>query len=105
MTGSHRSVVVRALTMFALIGRPRSRSAQAETRITPPGDAITGSPGCWRVLFWHNLQRAGFIDLVGTLPPQGCGLPDVVLMHLGNTYAVTCTATAGGVGFTVSGHF
>lgn len=96
--------------MFALIIAiwiAGARSAQAQTRIMPPGDSITGSPGCWRVLLWRNLQNAGFtsIDLVGTLPPQGCGIPDVVLMHLGNTCAVTCTATAGGVSFTASGNF
>jgi hypothetical protein len=31
--------------------------------------------------------------------------PNVVMMHLGNTHAVTCTAAAGGVSFTVSGRF
>lgn len=69
-------------------------------------DSITGSPGCWRGLRCHDLQRAGCasIALASALPPEGCELPDVVMMHLGNTCAVTCTATAGGVSLTVSGH-
>jgi lysophospholipase L1-like esterase len=80
MTGSHRFVVVRVLTVFALsiaIWIAGARSAQAQTRIMPLGDSITGSPGCWRALLWNNLQNAGFtsIDFVGTLPPQGCGIP------------------------------
>src|SRR3954470_19022860 len=79
MTGSHRSAVVRALTMFALITSiwiAGARSAQAQTRIMPLGDSITGSPGCWRALLWNDLQNNGFtsIDFVGTLPPQGCGI-------------------------------
>jgi lysophospholipase L1-like esterase len=53
--------------------------AQAATpvRIMPLGDSITGSPGCWRALLWNRLQSTGFtgIDFVGTLPPQGCGVP------------------------------
>ncbi|MGH6657647.1 MAG: cellulose binding domain-containing protein, partial [Actinocrinis sp.] len=46
-------------------------------RIMPLGDSITGSPGCWRAVLWNNLQNAGYtnIDFVGTLPPQGCGVP------------------------------
>jgi hypothetical protein len=138
MTGPHRSVVVRVLTVFALITSiwiADARSAQAQTRIMPPGDSITGSPECWRALLWNDIQDAGFtcIDLVGTLPPQGCAIPydgdneghggilatdvanqnlDVILAASGSgtlqptsgdTYAVTYTA--GGVSFTVSEHF
>lgn len=80
MPGSHRSVVVRVVTMLALITSiwiAVARSAQVQTRIMPLGDSITGSPGCWRALLWNDLQSAGFtgIDFVGTLPPQGCGIP------------------------------
>lgn len=80
MTGSHRSVAVRVLTAFALIaaiGIAGARAAQARTAIMPMGDSITGSPGCGRALLWNNLQNTGFtrIDSVGTLPPQGCGIP------------------------------
>jgi lysophospholipase L1-like esterase len=43
----------------------------------PLGDSITGSPGCWRALLWNKLQTNGFtnVDMVGTLPAQGCGVP------------------------------
>ncbi|GAA3762786.1 lysophospholipase L1-like esterase [Spinactinospora alkalitolerans] len=46
-------------------------------RIMPLGDSITGSPGCWRALLWNDLRQAGHtgIDFVGTLGPQGCGVP------------------------------
>jgi hypothetical protein len=39
--------------------------------------ASVAPSGCWHALRWSNLHSAGFtiIDLVGTLPPQGCGLP------------------------------
>lgn len=79
MTGSHRSVV-RVLTMSALITSiwiAAARSAQAQTRIMLLEDSTTGSPGCWRAWRWNNLPNAGFtsIDLVGTLPPHGCGIP------------------------------
>ncbi len=49
----------------------------AATRIMPLGDSITGSPGCWRALLWDRLQTTGYtnIDFVGTLGPQGCGIP------------------------------
>lgn len=61
---------------FAITGAP---SAQAATpiRIMPLGDSITGSPGCWRALLWQHLQQTGFtnVDMVGTLGPQGCGVP------------------------------
>ena len=56
---------------------PAADAAAAPTRIMPLGDSITGSPGCWRALLWNQLQDAGYtnIDFVGTLPPQGCGVP------------------------------
>jgi lysophospholipase L1-like esterase len=49
----------------------------APVKIMPLGDSITGSPGCWRALLWNMLQNAGYtnIHFVGTLPPQGCGIP------------------------------
>jgi hypothetical protein len=80
MTGPHRSVVARALTTFCAdhrdldLGRPIRTGGDPDRASR---DSITGSPGCWRVLLWHDLQNAGFtsIDLVGTLPPHGCGLP------------------------------
>ncbi|KQY44472.1 GDSL-type esterase/lipase family protein [Cellulomonas sp. Root137] len=45
-------------------------------RIMTLGDSITGSPGCWRALLWQKLQQTGYtnIDMVGTLPAQGCGI-------------------------------
>ena len=51
--------------------------AAAPVRIMPLGDSITGSPGCWRALLWQQLQQNGSsnIDMVGTLPPQGCSVP------------------------------
>jgi lysophospholipase L1-like esterase len=63
------------LTLLA-VARP-AESAATPTRIMPLGDSITGSPGCWRALLWNRLQSAGYtnIDFVGTLPPQGCGVP------------------------------
>src|ERR1041384_1975165 len=80
MTESTRSVVVRILTTVAVVvamSIATAHSAHAQTRIMPLGDSITGSPGCWRALLWTDLQNAGFtnIDFVGTLPPQGCGIP------------------------------
>jgi len=80
MTGRHRSIAVHILTtlvMIAAIGISGARSAYAQTRIMPLGDSITGSPGCWRALLWNDLRTNGFtsIDFVGTLPPQGCGVP------------------------------
>jgi len=49
----------------------------APARVMPLGDSITGSPGCWRALLWSKLQTAGItdVDMVGTLPAQGCGVP------------------------------
>ncbi len=71
-----RSAVVAALLMVLglLVARPAEAAA---VRIMPLGDSITGSPGCWRALLWNKLQNGGFtdIDMVGTLPAQGCGVP------------------------------
>jgi lysophospholipase L1-like esterase len=49
--------------------------AISATKIMPLGDSITGSPGCWRAYLWRTLQSNGYtnIDMVGTLPTQGCG--------------------------------
>jgi lysophospholipase L1-like esterase len=65
-----------AAVALVVITKP-ALSAQAPTRIMPLGDSITGSPGCWRATLWNRLQSTGFtnIDFVGTLPPQGCGVP------------------------------
>ena len=54
-----------------------SAAQAATTRVMPLGDSITGSPGCWRALLWSRLQAAGIteVDMVGTLPAQGCGAP------------------------------
>jgi lysophospholipase L1-like esterase len=74
-------LVAALLAAFALLIALRpgvSVSAPGDpVRIMPLGDSITGSPGCWRALLWNQLQNAGYtnIDFVGTLPPQGCGVP------------------------------
>ncbi|KDN43226.1 hypothetical protein RSAG8_06193, partial [Rhizoctonia solani AG-8 WAC10335] len=51
--------------------------ALAVTKVMFLGDSITGSPGCWRALLWTQLTNAGKTDInmVGTLPAQGCGIP------------------------------
>lgn len=72
------AVAAALVTALGLITMGPARHAEAAAvRIMPLGDSITGSPGCWRALLWNRLQSAGFtnIDFVGTLPPQGCGLP------------------------------
>ncbi|MEV7805954.1 cellulose binding domain-containing protein [Microbispora sp. NPDC088329] len=73
---SKRSALVAALLLVLglLVARPAEAAA---VRIMPLGDSITGSPGCWRALLWNKLQNGGFtgIDMVGTLPAQGCGVP------------------------------
>jgi lysophospholipase L1-like esterase len=60
-----------------LVLAPAGPAQAAATRIMALGDSITGSPGCWRALLWQQLQSAGLtnIDMVGTLPAQGCGFP------------------------------
>jgi lysophospholipase L1-like esterase len=66
------------LAALALVTAVPTAHAQPEpVRIMPLGDSITGSPGCWRSLLWNRLQDTGHtgIDFVGTLPPQGCGVP------------------------------
>ncbi|WNG43883.1 SGNH hydrolase [Archangium minus] len=73
-TPAPRLTSILAVLLFVLLACPRL--ADAQTRIMPLGDSITGSPGCWRALLWNQLQSTGFthIDFVGTLPPQGCGV-------------------------------
>ncbi|MEU7913576.1 cellulose binding domain-containing protein [Microbispora bryophytorum] len=64
--------------LLVVLGLLVARPAEAATvRIMPLGDSITGSPGCWRALLWNKLQNGGFtdVDMVGTLPAQGCGVP------------------------------
>ncbi|ETK30874.1 cellulose-binding protein [Microbispora sp. ATCC PTA-5024] len=64
--------------LVMVLGLLVARPAEAATvRIMPLGDSITGSPGCWRALLWNRLQSSGYtaIDMVGTLPPQGCSVP------------------------------
>jgi lysophospholipase L1-like esterase len=72
-------VVLAVLTAaVGVLGAGATVSAQpAPVRVMPLGDSITGSPGCWRALLWNRLQANGFsnIDFVGTLGPQGCGVP------------------------------
>lgn len=73
-THALRLTSILAVLLFVLLACPQL--ADAQTRIMPLGDSITGSPGCWRALLWDRLQSTGFthIDFVGTLPPQGCGI-------------------------------
>lgn len=77
-----RAVLLAVLTVLAatatlLVAAPAPPAHAAATRIMALGDSITGSPGCWRALLWNRLQSAGHtnIDMVGTLGPQGCGVP------------------------------
>src|SRR6185503_7079643 len=69
--------LVLALSLLIARSTPAIRAQTAATRIMPLGDSITGSPGCWRAILWNRLQNTGFtnIDFVGTLGPQGCGIP------------------------------
>ncbi|WP_155391837.1 cellulose binding domain-containing protein [Catellatospora paridis] len=59
-----------------VVAAPTGSAAAAPTRIMALGDSITGSPGCWRATLWNRLQSTGYtnIDMVGTLPAQGCGV-------------------------------
>jgi lysophospholipase L1-like esterase/chitodextrinase len=61
---------------LVIAAAPGARAA-TPVRIMPLGDSITGSPGCWRALLWQRLQQNGLtnVDMVGTLPPQGCSVP------------------------------
>jgi cellulase/cellobiase CelA1 len=70
------TAVVLALAPLA-VRPPAVAAAAAPVKIMPLGDSITGSPGCWRALLWNMLINAGYtnINFVGTLPPQGCGVP------------------------------
>lgn len=45
-------------------------------RVMPLGDSITGSPGCWRAILYNDLVADGAqnLDMVGSLPAQGCGI-------------------------------
>lgn len=67
-------LTVLAIVAASLLVSPPAAQA-APTRIMALGDSITGSPGCWRAMLWQRLQNAGHtnIDMVGTLPAQGCG--------------------------------
>jgi len=74
------ALLVALVPVLLLAARPAptaTAAAAVPVRIMPLGDSITGSPGCWRALLWNKLQSTGFtnIDFVGTLPPQGCGIP------------------------------
>ncbi|MEV0459342.1 cellulose binding domain-containing protein [Catellatospora methionotrophica] len=59
-----------------VVAAPTGSAAAVPTRIMALGDSITGSPGCWRATLWNRLQSTGYtdIDMVGTLPTQGCGV-------------------------------
>src|ERR1700732_1084456 len=69
--------ILAAGALAVLAPAPPGIAASAPVKIMPLGDSITGSPGCWRALLWNMLQNAGYtnIHFVGTLPPQGCGIP------------------------------
>lgn len=73
----HVSLAALVMALAVLAGGHALPAQAAATRIMPLGDSITGSPGCWRALLWNRLQASGItdIDFVGTLPPQGCGVP------------------------------
>ncbi|MEE4542384.1 GDSL-type esterase/lipase family protein [Streptomyces sp. V4-01] len=73
-----RAALAAALLALAVLLVPSGPAhAAATVRVMPLGDSITGSPGCWRALLWQQLQAAGHtdVDMVGTLPAQGCGVP------------------------------
>ncbi|MDG4802445.1 cellulose binding domain-containing protein [Micromonospora sp. WMMD980] len=66
-----------ALVLGLASTTPPAAAAAAPVRVMPLGDSITGSPGCWRAVLWNRLQSTGYpdVDFVGTLGPQGCGVP------------------------------
>ncbi|MGX1615906.1 cellulose binding domain-containing protein [Micromonospora chalcea] len=68
---------VLALGLALTATTPPAAAAATPIRVMPLGDSITGSPGCWRALLWNRLQATGHtdVDFVGTLGPQGCGVP------------------------------
>ena len=65
-----------ALLVTGALALAGPTAAADPVRIMTLGDSITGSPGCWRALLWQKLQQTGYtnIDMVGTLPAQGCGI-------------------------------
>ncbi|WP_405092805.1 cellulose binding domain-containing protein [Micromonospora sp. NBC_01392] len=69
-------VLALGLTLVS-VTPPAAAAAVAPIRVMPLGDSITGSPGCWRAVLWNRLQSTGYtdVDFVGTLGPQGCGVP------------------------------
>jgi lysophospholipase L1-like esterase len=73
------SAVLGVMTIIAstMLAAPVIQAQAAPVRVMALGDSITGSPGCWRALLWNRLQNAGHtnVDMVGTLPAQGCGVP------------------------------
>jgi len=72
------ALVAGAVVLLGLaVARPAPAAVLEPVRVMPLGDSITGSPGCWRAILWNRLQSAGHtnVDFVGTLPPQGCGVP------------------------------
>ncbi|ASW54487.1 cellulose binding domain-containing protein [Plantactinospora sp. KBS50] len=74
------SAILAALVVAAgtIVPAGSAMPAAIFTRVMPLGDSITGSPGCWRAILWNRLKDNGYInnvDFVGTLGPQGCGVP------------------------------
>ncbi len=54
---------------------PAAAAPAAPVRVMPLGDSITGNPGCWRAMLHRDLTAAGYaVDMVGSLPAQGCGI-------------------------------
>ncbi|MFS0705536.1 GDSL-type esterase/lipase family protein, partial [Cellulomonas sp. 179-A 9B4 NHS] len=54
---------------------PVPAAAAPPVRVMPLGDSITGNPGCWRAMLHRDLTAAGYaVDMVGSLPAQGCGI-------------------------------
>src|SRR5262245_24428169 len=71
-----RAAAAAALAVSGLVVLGQTPAQAAPVKIMPLGDSITGSPGCWRALLWQSLQQNGYtnIDMVGTLPAQGCSV-------------------------------
>ncbi|MEV6637430.1 cellulose binding domain-containing protein [Actinoplanes sp. NPDC051470] len=62
-------------TVACSTGAAEDPGTGTAVRIMPLGDSITGSPGCWRASLYNNLVAAGHeVDMVGTLPGDGCGV-------------------------------
>lgn len=70
------AAVLIALVAVGLVGAAPPSVAATPVRVMALGDSITGSPGCWRALLWQKLQQNGYtdVDMVGTLPTQGCSV-------------------------------